>query len=91
MIKIVEYRKYVRSLLFNFENNFQEFFVFFLIKQRVIVLFYIYIISLGIFVKVLYVYEIVKYYNNKMIIYLGINSCNIQEIRFNFLGFIIKI
>lgn len=82
MIKIVEYRKYDRSLLFNFENNFQEFFVFFLIKQRVIVLFYIYIyiISLGIFVKVLYVYEIVKYYNNKMIIYLGINNCNIQEI-----------
>lgn len=80
MIKIVEYRKYDRSLLFNFENNFQEFFVFFLIKQRVIVLFYIYIISLGIFVKVLYVYEIVKYYNNKMIIYLGINSCIIQEI-----------
>lgn len=80
MIKIVEYRKYDRSLLFNFENNFQEFFVFFLIKQRVIVLFYIYIILLGIFVKVLYVYEIVKYYNNKMIIYLGINNCNIQEI-----------
>lgn len=80
MIKIVKYRKYVRSLLFNFENNFQEFFVFFLIKQRVIVLFYIYIILLGIFVKVLYVYEIVKYYNNKMIIYLGINNCNIQEI-----------
>lgn len=80
MIKIVEYRKYDRSLLFNFENNFQEFFVFFLIKQRVIVLFYIYIILLGIFVKVLYVYEIVKYYNNKMLIYLGINNCNIQEI-----------
>lgn len=80
MIKIVEYRKYDRSLLFNFEINFQEFFVFFLIKQRVIVLFYIYIILLGIFVKVLYVYEIVKYYNNKMLIYLGINSCIIQEI-----------
>lgn len=44
MTKIVEYRKHVRSLPFNFENNFYEFFVSLLIKQRVIVLFYIYYI-----------------------------------------------
>lgn len=50
-----------------------------LIKQRVIVLFYIYNISSGIFVKVLHVYEIAKHYNNKMTTHLGINNCNIQE------------